>query len=187
MVNYPLPLLTFISTSDQSCTINKRIKYYPWVYSVLFKIKISSLVISCLSSSHAQDIDTDILEYYSLKLLNSPLMSNWCSFFANSVTWILLLQLLTSFLALTYPFLGIPVSSPTLSSHLAFCPLLLLLGYGVCWNHQVWLTTSLCCPTITWMWILAWQPSCSFLTGFLASVADPGFSLPLLIFSHLSL
>lgn len=69
----PLPLLTFISTSNQPCATNNRIKCCPWVPSVLSKIKLSSPVVSCIASSQAQKLffmHIYILEYCFPKLLN---------------------------------------------------------------------------------------------------------------------
>lgn len=69
----PLPLLTFISTSNQPCATNNRIKCCPRVPSVLSKIKLSSPVVSCIASSQAQKLffmHIYILEYCFPKLLN---------------------------------------------------------------------------------------------------------------------
>lgn len=94
MVNYPLPLLTFISTSNQPCATNNRIKFYPWVPSVLSKIKPSSPVVSCIASSQAQklfSVHIDILEYCFPKVLNESPYGQMVFFVANPATWIILL------------------------------------------------------------------------------------------------
>lgn len=53
IVNYPLPLLTFISTMYRPPATKNRIQYYPRVHSALSRIKISLPVISGPPSSHA--------------------------------------------------------------------------------------------------------------------------------------
>ena len=97
----------------------------------------------------------------------------------------MLLQLLTFSLALTNS-----EPSSMLLSHFDFSALFLLLGYSICWSHRTWLIRGLCCPTTTWLWVCAWQPSCSSLIGFLALVLQrqiQAYALHHLSFPHLSL
>ena len=156
----PLPLLTFVSTSNQPCATNNIIKCCPWVPSVLSKIKLSSPVFSCIASSQAQKLffmHIHILEYCFPKLLNeSPdgQMVLFCqSNYLNSVTSIVDIFSCTN---------------PRLSRHLyqalhilTFCflcsfPASML---RVCWSQKTWLTRGLFCPTTTWPWIFTWQLS----------------------------
>lgn len=168
VVNYPLPLLTFIFTSYQLYVTNSRIKYFTWVHSVMSEIKIPVFltITSRAPSSHAIKLfSIQILKCGFLKWLNVATNGQTVLFFVNPATWIPWLKLLTFSFALTNS-----EPSSMLSSHFDLSALFLLLGYSICWSHQTWIIRGLCCPTTTWLWVFAWQPSCSSLIGFLAPV-----------------
>lgn len=194
MVNYPLPLLTFISTSNQPCATDNRIKCYLQVPSVLSKIKLSSRVIPCISSFQAQKLFSmhfDILEYCSPKLLSESCHGQMVLFFCqfsslNSVTSVVHIfsfpDRQTSLWAFLYQALHYPHILVSLLCSCFYATVFsgaIELGLLEVYSVQ---------PQLGCGYLLG---NCLFIPhwifGSFSSVADPDFSLLSLIFPYLSL